>query len=126
MNDKTRKDLENAGFLYPQAKPPICVKANKPLTKEEREDIRKELEEGAKWPILHLPNKFDIATRIGRWHDKTDINYSGGGYTECSVCGDRYSWGAYFEVNNFRYCPKCGARMRPDKHLFDEYREEPE
>lgn len=57
---------------------------------------------------------------------KEVLKENGKKLTECSVCGDRYSWGAYFEANNFHYCPKCGARMHPDKHLFDENREEPE
>lgn len=119
-----RKELEDAGLIYP--KMPIIIKANSYLTEKDREEIRKKFEAAAKWPTLILPLGFDVAMRVGRWHDKTDKNYAGDGYTECSVCGDRYSWGAYFEANNFRYCPKCGARMHPDKHLFEEMREEPE
>ena len=45
------------------------------------------------------------------WIEVKDGSYSGGGYTECSACGQRYSWGAYHEVNNFRYCPNCSSPM---------------
>ena len=48
---------------------------------------------------------------LGRWIEKEDDVYHGGGYTECSVCGQRYSWSGYFEANGFRYCPRCGHRM---------------
>lgn len=48
---------------------------------------------------------------LGKWIEKEDGGYHGGGYTECSVCGQRYSWGGYFEANGFRYCPRCGHRM---------------
>ena len=48
---------------------------------------------------------------LGKWIEKEDDVYHGGGYTECSVCGQRYSWGGYFEANEFRYCPRCGHRM---------------
>lgn len=58
--------------------------------------------------------QFKEKQKVGRWYDKTDNAYAGGGYTECSACGDRYSWGVYFEVNNFRFCPKCGAKMRKE------------
>ncbi len=58
------------------------------------------------------PNDTPTATyRFGKWIEKECDGYHGGGYTECSVCGQRYSWGGYFEANGFRYCPRCGHRM---------------
>lgn len=52
---------------------------------------------------------------FGKWIEKEDDGYHGGGYTECSVCGQRYSWGGYFEANGFRYCPRCGHRMEVEE-----------
>ena len=52
---------------------------------------------------------------LGKWIKKEDDGYHGGGYTECSVCGQRYSWGGYFEANEFRYCPRCGHRMEVEE-----------
>lgn len=52
---------------------------------------------------------------LGKWIEKEDDGYHGGGYTECSVCGQRYSWGGYFEANEFRYCPRCGHRMEVEE-----------
>lgn len=53
--------------------------------------------------------------RFGKWIEKEEDGYHGGGYTECSVCGQRYSWGGYFEANEFRYCPRCGHRMEVEE-----------
>lgn len=125
-----RKELEDAGMVYRQAEPPrmplIIKYSGVFLNREERDKIREEIKEAAGCKAVLLPPGFDLATASGRWIDRTDKEYVGGGYTECSVCGDRLSWGAYFEANNFRYCPKCGARMHPDKHIFEEMRDEPE
>lgn len=52
---------------------------------------------------------------FGKWIEKEDDGYHGGGYTECSICGQRYSWGGYFEANGFRYCPRCGHRMEVEE-----------
>lgn len=52
---------------------------------------------------------------LGKWIEKEADGYHGGGYTECSVCGQRYSWGGYFEANEFRYCPRCGHRMEVEE-----------
>ena len=47
----------------------------------------------------------------GKWQEYEDTIYTGGGYTKCSNCGMRYSWGSYHEVFEFAYCPTCGAEM---------------
>ena len=47
----------------------------------------------------------------GKWQEYENKLYSGGGYTKCSNCGMRYSWGSYHEVFEFAYCPTCGAEM---------------
>ena len=57
------------------------------------------------------PNTPTVTYGLGKWIEKEEEGYHGGGYTECSVCGQRYSWGGYFEANGFRYCPRCGHRM---------------
>lgn len=65
--------------------------------------------------IEHVPSAQQDTPTVtyvfGKWIEKEDDGYHGGGYTECSVCGQRYSWGGYFEANGFRYCPRCGHRM---------------
>lgn len=47
----------------------------------------------------------------GNWFNFNNPLYSGGGYTVCSNCGMRFSFGAYHEVFEFKYCPWCGAQM---------------
>lgn len=47
----------------------------------------------------------------GEWQVIRDKDYSGGGYYRCNLCGQRYSFGAYHELNEERYCPNCGANM---------------
>lgn len=51
----------------------------------------------------------------GEWEHKVTSSYSGGGATFCSVCGYGYSDGAFFEVEDFDYCPHCGATMKVDR-----------
>lgn len=52
-----------------------------------------------------------IEPNRGRWVWKIDKNYSGGGKTTCTACGYSFSDGEYFEVEDFNFCPNCGARM---------------
>lgn len=47
----------------------------------------------------------------GKWINISDEDWAGGGKTECCNCNYGYAWGAYFEVEDFKYCPHCGARM---------------
>lgn len=69
--------------------------------------------------IVQLPSAQQdtptVTYGLGKWIEKEDDVYHGGGYTECSVCGQRYSWGGYFEANEFRYCPRCGHRMEVEE-----------
>ena len=51
----------------------------------------------------------------GEWEHKVTSSYAGGGATFCSVCGYGYSDGAFFEVEDFDYCPHCGATMKVDR-----------
>lgn len=53
----------------------------------------------------------------GKWFSFNDRLYSGGGYTVCSNCEMRLSFGAYHEVFDFKYCPECGADMRGEDHV---------
>lgn len=45
------------------------------------------------------------------WGQRKDTEWSGGGYTYCPFCKMRFSWGAFFEVENFKFCPECGTSM---------------
>ena len=49
--------------------------------------------------------------RHGRWIAEERDSWSGGGAYICSACGYGYSWGGFFEANDFNYCPNCGAKM---------------
>lgn len=104
-----RKELEDAGLLYRKSEP-IIIKTDRILTQEELLKLKKEFEKAGSSIIL-LPAGFELVDEPGKWIEKEADGYHGGGYTECSVCGQRYSWGGYFEVNGFRYCPRCGHRM---------------
>lgn len=118
MKDKDRKTLEEAGLLYRQVEPlqmPIILKYNMYLTREDRDIIRKEIKETSGREVIIIPNSFDLVTALGRWIARTDKEYAGGGYFECSVCGQRYSWGAYFEPDAFRHCPRCGHQMEVEE-----------
>ncbi len=52
-----------------------------------------------------------VEVRHGRWIQKEDKDWAGGGKTLCSKCKYGYSWQMYFEPESFKYCPNCGARM---------------
>lgn len=113
-----RKELEEAGLIYP-AQPqrmPLIIKYNGIfLNREDRDRIREELEQTAGCKTVLLPPGFDLVTAPGRWIARTDKAYAGGGYMECSVCGQRYSWGAYHEPQEFRHCPRCGHQMEVEE-----------
>lgn len=53
--------------------------------------------------------------KSGRWKQEFSPAYKGGGYTECSNCEYKFSFGAYFEAESWKYCPECGARMKGDE-----------
>lgn len=38
-------------------------------------------------------------------------DYNGGGKYICGNCKHAFSFGAYFELCRFDYCPNCGAEM---------------
>lgn len=50
--------------------------------------------------------------RKGKWEEKQDNDWAGGGAWVCSECGYGYAFGAYHEADEFNYCPNCGARMK--------------
>ena len=45
------------------------------------------------------------------WKHRKDSAWCGGGCTECSACGFGYSDEYYHEVEEFNFCPHCGAKM---------------
>lgn len=49
--------------------------------------------------------------RKGKWKEKQDNEWAGGGAWVCSKCGSGYAFGAYHEAFEFNYCPNCGAKM---------------
>lgn len=50
--------------------------------------------------------------RTGRWIWAQDEGWSGGGKTTCTACGNSFADGSFFEVEDFNYCPTCGAYMQ--------------
>lgn len=56
--------------------------------------------------------------RHGRWISKKSADWAGGSATFCSCCDYGYSWREFFEVENFNYCPNCGARMERNDGRF--------
>ena len=52
-----------------------------------------------------------VKERTGKWILFYDENWNGHGGYKCSVCENGYSFGAYHEANEFKFCPACGARM---------------
>lgn len=51
----------------------------------------------------------------GRWIQHKAEGWEGGGVTRCNYCNYGYAWGAFFEVENFNYCPNCGAHMEGEQ-----------
>lgn len=47
----------------------------------------------------------------GQWELHEDDCWSGGGFTKCSACGYGFAWGAFFEAEEWEFCPICGASM---------------
>ena len=58
-----------------------------------------------------IPAVDAVEVRHGRWIQKEDKDWAGGGKTLCSKCKYGYSWKMYFEPENFNFCPNCGAKM---------------
>ena len=61
--------------------------------------------------IMNAPTIEAEPVRHGRWKAEERDSWSGGGAYICSACGYGYSWGGFFEANDFNYCPNCGAKM---------------
>ena len=61
--------------------------------------------------VNEVPAADVVPVRHGRWMHKYDALWSGGGKTKCSICNYGYADGAYHEVDEFSFCPNCGAKM---------------
>lgn len=103
------RDIIEPVIVYPPTDP-IILRTNMFLRAEEMDMIRKEFEKCGHTCLI-LPKWIEPVYQIGKWIYRSDDDYAGGGYYECSGCGQRYSIGAYFEPQAFRYCPRCGHRM---------------
>ena len=66
--------------------------------------------------IIVIPHDAEVVVNTvkGLWVEEQDDWYGGGAWV-CSICGYGYSFGAYHEANEFRYCPNCGARMEANE-----------
>lgn len=62
--------------------------------------------------VLNSIPAADVAPiRHGRWMHEYDEDWCGGGRTYCTNCGHGYADGAFHEVEEFNFCPACGAQM---------------
>lgn len=61
--------------------------------------------------IVDIPAADVQPARHGRWKFKEDKAWVGNGKYWCSVCRYGFASGAYHEVDEFKFCPMCGARM---------------
>lgn len=73
---------------------------------------------GAIDAVLSIPAVDAVEVRHGRWVQKEDEDWAGGGKTMCSRCEYGYSWKMYLEPESFKFCPNCGAKM--DEENSDE------
>ena len=48
---------------------------------------------------------------IEKWLCVEDDNYAGGGYWECPLCKNRFSFRGFNLLNDMPYCPRCGSRV---------------
>lgn len=63
------------------------------------------------YTLDEIIEKRPTAEKRGRWIKRSLKDWSGGGATICSKCNTGYSFGAFLDVEDFNYCPNCGARM---------------
>ena len=49
--------------------------------------------------------------KTGKWSVEFSPAYKGGAYCECSQCNYKFAMGAYFEPDEWKFCPYCGAKM---------------
>lgn len=61
--------------------------------------------------IKNAPTIEAEPVRRGRWEIHEDDSWSGGGFTKCLACGYGFAWGAFFEAEEWGFCPICGASM---------------
>lgn len=47
----------------------------------------------------------------GNWEVIEAESWKGGAYARCSECGTGFAFGAFFEPDEFKFCPECGAEM---------------
>ena len=67
--------------------------------------------------IDNLPT-IEPERKRGKWSVEFSPAYKGGAYCECSQCNYKFAMGAYFEPDEWKFCPNCGADMRGEQ---DEY-----
>ena len=71
------------------------------------------------WKELTQKDRVPLDKQLNKWIVVKDACYSGGGYYRCPVCGYEYSWGAFFELDEYSYCPKCGALLNGKTEASD-------
>ena len=53
--------------------------------------------------------------KTGKWSVEFSPDYMGGAYCECLQCNCKFAMGAYFEPDEWKFCPDCGAEMRGEQ-----------
>ena len=65
--------------------------------------------------ILVIPLTMDVMRGRGRWIYHKDKRWSGGNFSECSVC--HYGFSGAYDVDLFKYCPHCGVEMEDNNEM---------
>lgn len=62
--------------------------------------------------VVEMQPTADVRENVhAHWEIVYDEDCDGGGKYICGNCRHAFSFGAYFELCRFDYCPKCGADM---------------
>lgn len=102
--EKTIERLENSGDDHSEK----MLEAIAEALREERQTLK--WLKDYKRLLEALENQKEITPiRTGKWERKEEQFY-GDNYYVCSNCGESYDIGGA-NINDFKYCPNCGAEM---------------
>ena len=82
--------------------------------------IKRERKNSLMYVWKHIQDMQTIEERkTGKWSVEFSPAYKGGAYCECSQCNYKFAMGAYFEPDEWKFCPNCGADMRGEQDGSD-------
>ena len=80
------------------------------ISKDKTDDLIKQLN-SLNHGILYSSGTEEIIPLVTVFSYFKDEMYSGGGYTECDNCKQRFSNTGFPMIHDAKYCPECGARI---------------